>query len=82
MHPTNFIGANKIVGPPPGVLEAQVASIPAYVGKHKHGPFDGTQFVVVAWVPSPEDLERIKSGMPIYLTMLGGLMPHFMSTPS
>lgn len=60
--------------------ESQVLSIQAFKGIVKSGNLDGAFFVVVAWVPSPEEIEQLKAGKPILLSMLGGLSPHFLTT--
>ncbi len=54
--------------------------VPAYVCQIDQGSLDGLQLVVVAWVPDVTDLERLNSGLPVYLSVLGGLPPHFLST--
>lgn len=40
---------------------------------------DGAGVNVVAWKPTPEELELIKVGKPIFLTFVGGIPPHFPS---
>lgn len=65
----------------PSDLDAsQCLEIPAYRGEAKHGNLDGAQFVVVAWLPTPDEIEQLINGHPVYLTMLGGLAPHFLTT--
>lgn len=41
---------------------------------------DGSRFVVVAWKPTPEELNELNNGGMIYLSMLNGLLPHFLTT--
>lgn len=60
--------------------ESQVLTIDAHTGIVKGGNIDGAQFVVVCWQPNAEEIERIKAGQPIYISMLGGLAPHFLTT--
>lgn len=79
MIPATFPEANTFFGPPQGLTESQVKSIPAYLGEAQ-GSLDGLQLAVVAWEPTPEELETIKNGGLIYLTCIGGLPPHFLST--
>jgi hypothetical protein len=80
MIPTDFPESNHLIGPPPGVDESQVGSIPAHIGEFGPGPNDGEKFVVVAWQPSFEDIIRIADGGKIYLSMMSGLLPHRLFT--
>lgn len=80
MKPVNFEQANIICGPPPGMEESQVMRVSAYRGEAEQGSVDGLELIVVAWRPDDEELERIKNGSPIFLTCMGGLLPHFLST--
>jgi len=80
MIPTDFPESNCVFSAPHDMDESQVVSIPACTGKVNGGNLDGAQFVVVAWKPTPEEIEQIKSGAPIFLSMLGGLAPHFITT--
>jgi hypothetical protein len=79
MTAIDFSQANKYFGPPAGLEESQVRSIPAFVGDTTSGSVDGVPLVVVAWQPSFEDLELMKQGKPIFITMMGGLAPHYLS---
>ena len=80
MKPTDFPESNQVFGPPKGMTENQVRSIPAFVTTIQGGGFDGTPAVIVAWKPTEEELIQLASGNPIFITMLGGLMPHHLST--
>lgn len=80
MIPTTFPQSNSNFGPPEGFTEAQVQTIPAYRSEAKAGSCDGTSLVVVAWKPNEIELARIVAGEPIFLTCLGGLPAHFLST--
>lgn len=80
MIPTTFPEANVRFGPPDGMEESQVMSIPAHVCEAKSGSCDGVQMVVVAWLPSAEELRDMQQGKPVYLSMIGGLAPHFLTT--
>lgn len=60
--------------------EAQCKPIKAYAGPVDGGSLDGSLMVIVAWKPEPRDLERINRGEPIYISMIGGLAPHFLTT--
>lgn len=80
MNPCNLRISNSSFGPPEGMDESQVFRIPAYVGTIEQGNLDGSNFVVVAWKPEPKDLIRLMAGGAIYLSCLGGLPPHFLTT--
>lgn len=55
-------------------------SIYAHLTEAKSGSVDGDKIVVVAWQPNEIDLERLRNGAPIFLSVLGGLPPHFLTT--
>lgn len=80
MTPTTFNEANAVYGPPADLDESQCQSIPAYQGTVLGGSVDGCKVVVVAWKPCEGDLERIMLGYPIFISMMGGLAPHFLTT--
>ena len=80
MTPCNFAEANITYGPPPGFAESQVQSIPACRYQMIGGSCDGVEMVVVAWKPDAEDLARLNAGEPVYLSCIGGLPPHFLTT--
>lgn len=66
---------------PQGMSLSQVGNIHAYRGTVRDcGGLDGADFVVTAWKPTPEDLKRLNEGGQVYLSVLGGLPPHFLST--
>ncbi len=62
------------------MAESQVKTIRAYLGQVKDGSCDGMSMVIVAWTPSPEELEDLKAGRPVFLTCMGSLPPHFLTT--
>lgn len=80
MNPANFPEANCQFKAPSDLDESQVFTIPAYKGTAHGGNLDGSNFVGVAWLPTPEEIEQLRNGQPIYLSMLGGLAPHFVTT--
>ncbi len=80
MSPIDFPESNHRFGPPKGMDESQVKTIPAFVAEVQRGNLAGVQTVVVAWQPTPAEIEQIKNGAPIFLSMIGGLLPHFLST--
>jgi hypothetical protein len=80
MTPVKFPQANASFKSPNGYDESQVATIPAYVGQLLGGNCDGDDIIIVAWLPSPEEVADIASGKPIFLSVLGGLPPHSLST--
>lgn len=79
MTPVKFPECNDVFGPPHGMEESQVHSIPAHVSQAIGGSCDGSQMVVVAYKLSVEEITLLANGNPLYLTMLGGLAPHFHS---
>lgn len=80
MSPYHFHQCNTTFGPPSDLAESQCHSIPAYLGQVKGGSVDGSTIVIVAWQPSDEQRYAIAQGGPIFLSMIGGLAPHFLST--
>lgn len=80
MIPIAFPEANMNFKAPDDLEESQCATIPAYRGKIAGGSVDGIDVVVVAWLPSSEDLRRLAQGEPIFLSVVGGLPPHFLTT--
>jgi hypothetical protein len=80
MNPSSPPVVNSTFGAPADLDESQVFALPALTGKILGGNLDGVAFVAVAWKPTDEDIARILKGGLIYLTCLGGLPPHFLST--
>lgn len=80
MEAINFAEANTQFKAPDDLDESQCRTIPAYTGNIKGGSVDGAQVVVVAWLPNNEELDALMSGEPIYLSCIGGLPPHFLTT--
>lgn len=81
MTPVEFPEANVRFGPPPDLTDSQCLTIFAYRGEVERGSIEGAPVVVTAWKPSPEEIDRILMGEPIYLTFIGGgLPPHYLCT--
>lgn len=80
MTPVHFPESNARFGPPSDLAESQCMTIHAYHGKISGGSVDGATVVVTAWKPSPEEIEKISKGSPIFISCLGGLPPHFLTT--
>ncbi len=80
MNPTNFPEANAVFGTPKDLAPSQCRAIPAFRGTVDGGSVDGLVFVVVAWQPTPEEIEDIKNGKPVFISMVGGLAPHYLTT--
>lgn len=80
MQAVPFAQANANFGPPPDLEESQCRTIPAFLGTVQRGSCEGAKLVVVAHMPTPEELARLNAGQPIFLTMLGGLSPHMLTT--
>lgn len=65
---------------PAGFEESQIGTIDAFLGEVKSGSCEGANLVVVAWKPTPAELEALNKGCPVFLSCLGGLPPHFLTT--
>lgn len=79
MTPAEFPQFNAIYGPPPNLEESQCRSIHAYHGTVEGGSVDGSRIVVTCWHPTDEELALIAAGQPIFVSMIGGLAPHYLS---
>lgn len=66
-HPSN----NAVLGAPPGMSIDQCSALPITRLVYS----DGTPAVASFWKPTPDELERIKQGMAIRLTVLGHTHP-------
>lgn len=80
MIPQEFEQSNVILGPPKGLNETHVKSLPMFRGETKQGPFEGGEFFVSVWKPTPLELEQLVEGGFVYLTMLGNVPPHVLTT--
>lgn len=80
MKPTDFPEANKKFGPPDGMGESQVSTIAARVAEIKDGSLDGALVITTAWKLDEEDLERLKAGGYVYLSCIGSLPAHQLTT--
>ena len=80
MTPQSFPQVNTHFGPPLDMSDEQVATIPAFRGQIQSGSCTGHNVVVVAWRPSEYELAEMKAGKPVFISMLGGLAPHFLTT--
>lgn len=75
MKPIQFPEANYILHANPE-NENSVQSLPAFITHVGGGPFDGSLLTVVAWQPSPEDIEALQQGNAVFLSFLGQVPPH------
>jgi len=80
MEAIKFSQANSVFKALSDLDESQCFSIHAYQRIIPSGNLDGAHQVIVAWKPSVLDLERINKGEPVFISMLGGLAPHFLTT--
>lgn len=80
MTTTDFPQSNMAFGPPPGLDENQVQRVRAYHGTIQRGSVEGLKLVVVAWQPTFRELDDLNKGAPIFLTCIGGLPAHFLTT--
>ncbi len=79
MKPIRFEQSNATFRAPAELTENQCGTIDGYVGFVQGGSLDGSQ-QTVAWIPDSEDLKRLKAGKPVFLSVIGGLPPHFLTT--
>jgi hypothetical protein len=79
MTPATFPECNCTFGPPPDLVESQCRSIPAYQGSVDRGSVEGSRIVVVAYKPDEAELEHLAQGGLLFLSMMGGLAPHFIT---
>lgn len=81
MEATNFKGSNITFGPPKGLSEAQVGTIPAFMGKQNIPGVGDCPLIMVAWKPNYEEIKRLMDGGNVYVCFLSnGLVPHFVIT--
>lgn len=80
MTPTDFPEANSTFAPPSDLEESQCRSIRVFVGRVEGGSCDGADQVITAWQPSEEEIAMIAAGAPVFLSCLGGLPPHYLTT--
>lgn len=79
MTPAEFPESNATFKSPPD-LPGSCAPIKGLICEAKGGIWDGSMQVVVAWKPSPQELQDLNEGGVIYLSVMGGLPPHFLCT--
>lgn len=72
MTPQDFEQANFTFGKPDSMTDEQCGSLRVFRGKDTETDID---VIVSQWQPSVEELERIKRGEPIFLTVYGRGMP-------
>ena len=80
MNPAIFPESNMRHCSPKGMDEAHVKTIPSCRATVNGGVWDGSDVVVVAWQPTEAELKELNAGGRVYLTMMGGLPAHFVST--
>lgn len=79
MIPDNFEQQNTTFKSPPEMPES-CQDIKAFLGQAMGGVFDGAQICVTAWKPDAAELARLNQGGAVFLTVIGGLPPHRLST--
>jgi len=80
MIPSKFEQSNKVFVPPTDLDPEQCQPIHAYLGAVQGGSCDGVALVVTAWTPTPQELADLNAGNPVFLSCVGGLPPHFLTT--
>jgi hypothetical protein len=71
---------NCVFTAPEDLDASQVNSIHAYRESIPTGNLEGATFIVVAWQPSPDEIKALQEGGSIFLSCLGSLPPHFLTT--
>jgi hypothetical protein len=79
MDAVNLPQTNAHYGPPQELEESQCQTIPAYDHEIQGGSCDGLKQVVVAYKLSPEELAVVNETGIIFVSMIGGLVPHYPS---
>ena len=62
MNPAIFAEVNTRHCAPKGMDEAHVKTLPSYRATIEGGCWDGTEMAVVAWQPTPAELEELNRG--------------------
>jgi len=79
MTPIKFPEANATFNPPPD-MKGLCESVTAYCGHVEGGTNDGAKICVTAWRPTLQEIEAMRRGQPIFVSFIGGLPPHFVTT--
>jgi hypothetical protein len=79
MKPVEFPEVNCKFRPPDDLDESQCGTIAAYRGRVEGGSVDGSEICVVAWEPNEVERALIANGSPVFISMVGGLAPHYPS---
>lgn len=80
MTPAAFPESNRVFRAPSNVHESSCHEIQANVVEIVGGAFDGVPLVTVAWMPTAEELAELNAGNPVFLSCIGGLPPHYLTT--
>jgi hypothetical protein len=80
MNPVHFPESNINFGPPSDLAESQCRTVFGYRGTIEGGSCDGFPLAITAWRPSEQELAAINAGQPIFVSFVGGVPPHFMTT--
>jgi hypothetical protein len=82
MMPLEFAGTNVTFLIPDDLASnrTKARAIRGRVFQVGPGPLDGLAVAVVAYKPSALDVSRFLAGEPIYISFLGGVAPHYLST--
>jgi hypothetical protein len=80
MNPIKFDECNTFFGPNTEMEDVKCEITPAWVGDAEGGSLDGLRMAVCAYKLDEHELKEILEGGYIYVTMVGGLSMHYMST--
>lgn len=76
----DFPESNTHFTKPKELDESQCLDIKAFVGSVEGGSMDGTPIIVLAWQPNEQEIDRINQGSPVYLSIMGNILPPHMLT--
>ncbi len=75
MKPVEFVGQTRVLNPPQGydngVAATKVGGLPIAIETDAHN----IPFLVSCWKPSPEDIEALRAGAVVKLSVMGVQMP-------
>ena len=80
MKPIQFEQANSKMGPPDELVESQCGTVATFKTQIVGGSCDGLPLCVVAWRPDESDIHTLVKGGVVFVSVIGGLPPHFLTT--
>jgi hypothetical protein len=82
MMPLEFKGTNVTFMIPNDLARNQTKARPirGRILQVSTGPLDGLAVAIVAYKPNSLEISRLLAGEPVYISFLGGVAPHYVST--